>query len=91
MEWRRGTTISRKFVRVKVRMRRRRDIVLIWTSGRCLVGDGQKMHGGRATKDTALQMIIGVEKVKRKSVAMGETELKREGNLGRRGMTVLAV
>ncbi len=90
-EWRRGTTMSPKLFQVKVRMRRRRDIVQIWTSGRCPVGDGQKMHGGRAKKDTALQMTKGAGKVKRKSVAMRETELEREGNLGRRGMRVLVV
>jgi hypothetical protein len=30
-EWRRVTTTSPKFILVKVRIRRRRDIVLIWT------------------------------------------------------------
>jgi hypothetical protein len=43
--WRRGTTMTPKLVQVKVRMRRRREIVQIWTSRRCPVGDGQKMHG----------------------------------------------
>ena len=54
-EWRRGTTMTPKLVQLKVRMRRRMDIVQIWTSGRCPVGDGQKMYGRRATKDTALR------------------------------------
>jgi hypothetical protein len=49
-------TMSPTFVQVEVRMRRRRDIAQILTSGRCSVGDGQKMLGGRATMDTALQM-----------------------------------
>jgi hypothetical protein len=39
----------------------------------------------------ALQMTIGAGKVKRKSLAMRETEPEREGNLGRRGMMVLVV
>ncbi len=90
-EWRGGTTMPPKLVQAKVRMRSRRDIVQIWTSGRCPIGDGQKMRGGRAITDTALQMTKGVGKVKRKSVAMRETEPEREGNLGRRGMKVLAV
>ena len=90
-EWRRGTTMSPKLFQVKVRMRRRRDIVQIWTSGRCPVGDGQKMRGGRLTKHTALQMTIWAGKMKRKSLAMRETELERERNLGRMGMAVLAV
>ncbi len=83
--------MSPTFVQVEVRMRRRRDIAQIWTSGRCSVGDGQKMLGGRAIMDTALQMARGTGKVKRKSVAMRETELEREENLGRRVMTVLAM
>jgi hypothetical protein len=90
-EWRRGITMSPKFVRVKVRVRRRSDIVLIWTSGICPVGDGQEMHGGRAPKETALQITIGVGKVKMKSTAMREMEPEREGSLGRRGMLVLVV
>ncbi len=72
-------------------MRRSRDIVLIWTSGRPPVGDGQKMCGGRATKDTALQMTIGVGKVKRKSLSMRETEPESKQNFRRRGMMVLTV
>ncbi len=42
-------------------------------------------------KDMALQMTIGVGKVKMKSIAMRETEPEIEGNLGRGGMMVLAV
>jgi hypothetical protein len=49
------------------------------------------MHGGRAIKDMALQMTIGVGKVKMKSIVMRVTETEREGNLGQRGMTVLGV
>ncbi len=83
--------MSQKFVRVKVRVGRRRDKVLIWTSGGYSVADGQEIRGGRVTKDTELQIIIRAGKVKMKSIAMRETEPHREGNLGRQGMMVLVV
>ncbi len=49
------------------------------------------MRRGTATKDTALQMRIGAGKAKMKSMAMREMEPEREGNLGRRGMTIWAM
>jgi hypothetical protein len=49
-EWRRGMTMSLKINRVQARVRRRRDIVLIWTLESCSV-DGQEMQGRRATKE----------------------------------------
>jgi hypothetical protein len=90
-EWRRKTTMSLIIALVQVRVRRRRDIVLIRNSGSFPEGDGQEMREGRATKDTAHQIIRGVRKVKMKRVAVREREPEREGNLERRGMTVLVV
>jgi hypothetical protein len=73
-EWRRETTMSPNIVRVQVRVRRRRDGVLIWTSGSCSVGVGQETHERRATKDMALQMTIGAGKVNMKRVTIRATE-----------------
>ena len=43
------------------------------------------MHGGRATKDTALQMTIGAGKVKRKSVSNKRDRAGKRIKLGKRG------
>jgi hypothetical protein len=71
--------------------RRKRDVILIWTSESSSFGDGQETRGRRATKETALQMTIGAGNVKMKRVAVREREPERGGNLVRRGTTVLAV
>ncbi len=64
-----------------------KEIVQIWTSGRCPVGDGQKMHGGRATKDTEKW---GRESEEEESSDERDRAGKRR-KLGNKGMTVLVV